>query len=317
VRVLEVGAGVGATSAQVLPELPAARAHYRFTDVSTFFTERARSRFAGYPFVEYGVFDLDRPPDGQGVAAGSQDLVIAANVVHNARNLDRTLRHLGTVLDPDGLLLLVENTLNEPFHMVTVGFYQDFGNYEDGRLLPLLAPDQWRATLHAAGFPLSEAIPGAGTDPLGQHIVVARAGTGPARVDPAALRGALADLLPGYMVPNHYTLLDRTPLSPNGKVDLTGVPSPWDGGPAERVDPRGALEQQIFEIWRDALARDDFGVGDNFFELGGDSLHAVRIIGRLREELGISVTADEGLQILFDSPTVAEMAGTLRQLAQT
>ena len=317
VRVLEVGAGSGATSAQVLPELPAARARYRFTDVSTFFTERARPRFSDYPFVDYSVFDIDRPPEAQGIAAGSYDLVIAANVVHNARDLDRTLRHLHAALDPDGLLLLVENTLNEPFHMVTVGFYQDFGNYADGRLLPLLAPDEWRTRLQAAGYPLAEAIPGAEGDPLGQHILVGRAGTERARVDPAALRTALADLLPGYLVPNHYKLLDRTPLSANGKVDLAAVPSPWDGGQARRVDPRGELEQRIFDIWREALASDDFGVGDNFFELGGDSLHAVRIIGRLREELGISVTADDGLQILFDNPTVAEMAGTLRQLAET
>ncbi|WP_188316377.1 non-ribosomal peptide synthetase [Solihabitans fulvus] len=314
-RVLEVGAGCGATTAQVLPELPPDRASYRFTDVSSYFTQRARARFADHTFVDYAQFDINRPPQEQGVAADSVDLIIAANVLHNAADLDQTLRHLRVALDRDGLLVLVENTRNEPFHTVTVGFYQDFGDYRDGRRLPLLGPDQWRSALRSAGFPLTEAIPGAGADPLGQHVLVGAEGTG-RDADPARLRDALAELLPGYMVPTHYQLIDRTPLSGNGKVDLTAVPSPWEGGQAARVDPRGELERQIFEIWRDALARDDFGVDDNFFELGGDSLHAVRVIARLREELGVAMTADEGLQVLFDSPTVAEMAGTLRPVTE-
>jgi pyochelin synthetase len=314
VRILEVGAGCGATTAQVLRELPPARTRYRFTDVSTFFTGRARSRFADHPSVDYGVFDVDQPPESQGVAAASVDVLIAGNVVHNARDLDRTLLHLGAALAPDGLLVLVENTLNEPFHLVTVGFYQDFGNYADGRLLPLLGPEAWQAKLRAAGYRFAEAIPGPGTASLGQHIIVARPGGPAAGADTESLRAALVDQLPGYMVPAHLRLIDRIPLSANGKVDLSAVPSPWDGVPAKRVDPSGELEQRIFDIWRETLARDDFGVRDNFFELGGDSLHGVRIIARLREDLGVSMTADQGLQLLFDSPTVAEMALALRPL---
>ncbi len=315
-RVLEVGAGCGATTAQVLPQLPADRARYRFTDVSTFFTERARSRFAGHPFVEYGVFDVDKPAQSQGIAAASVDVLIASNVIHNARDLDRTLRDLRGALAPDGLLVLLENTLNEPFHMATVGYYQDFGNYLDGRQLPLLGPQAWPAKLRAAGFGLAAAIPGPGAASLGQHIIVARPEMAAAGVDPDALRAALAEQLPGYMVPAHLRLIDRIPLSANGKVDVSAVPSPWDAVAVERVDPRGELEQRIFQIWRETLARDDFGVRDNFFELGGDSLHGVRIIARLREDLGVSVTADEGLQLLFDSPTVAEMAQALRPPAE-
>jgi SAM-dependent methyltransferase len=326
-RVLEVGAGCGATSAQVLPELPGDRASYRFTDVSTFFTERARARRARFPFVTYAVFDINDPPEAQGVPRGTVDLILASNVVHNARDLDRTLRQLGLALAPDGLLVLVENTLNEPFHMVTVGFYQEFGGYADGRQLPLLDPQAWRAKLRAAGYAHAETIPEAGVDTpravgpsgggitsLGQHVIVARPGTA-VGVDPDTLRATLAELLPAYMVPAHVRVLDQTPLSANGKVDLSAVPSPWPAEPAPRVDPRGEVERRIFDIWRETLARDDFGVDDNFFELGGDSLHGVRIIARLREELGVTVTADEGLQLLFDGPTVAAMARAVRPAA--
>ena len=71
------------------------------------------------------------------------------------------------------------------------------------------------------------------------------------------------------------------------------------------------MERRLFEIWSEALGRDDFGTEDNFFELGGDSLHVVRILGRLRDELGLDVGSEEGLQRLFDSPTIAELAASL------
>ncbi len=122
------------------------------------------------------------------------------------------------------------------------------------------------------------------------------------------IRDALAELLPGYMVPQHYVLLDRLPLSGNGKVDLTAAPKPWAEPAAEPVGPAAGLQEQLFEIWRETLARNDFGVTDNFFELGGDSLHAVATIGRIREDLGLALSAEQGLQLLFDSPTIAELA---------
>ena len=315
VRVVEVGAGSGATSAAVLRELPPGRSSYLFTDVSTYFTERARARFAAQPAVRFELFDINRPPAGQGLGPASADVVVGANVLHNARDLGCTLRELRTVLSEGGLLALVENTVNEPFHMVTVGFYQDFGGYRDGRQLPLLSAAQWREELTAAGFRAAGEIPGDEADPLGQHVLVAAAPGGTAALDPAALRAAAAEQLPAYMVPQHVAVLDRLPLGPNGKVDLAAAPRPWHDAPAGTVRPRDVWEERIAGIWQEALVRDDFGVLENFFELGGDSLHAVRIIDRLRSEFGVEVTADEGLQLLFDSPTVAELAATLRQRA--
>ncbi|MFG2052922.1 amino acid adenylation domain-containing protein [Micromonospora sp. NPDC048930] len=155
--------------------------------------------------------------------------------------------------------------------------------------------------------------PGTGRRQLVGYVVPAD----PAAPPPAEmLRAGLARVLPEYMVPHHYPVLDRIPLSANGKVDRGALPTPWTGpDPAEhRAAPGDDVEQTILAIWQEALGRDDFGVTDNFFELGADSLHAVRILGRLREEFGIEPDADEGLPMLFDSPTVAELAETVRGL---
>ncbi len=318
VRILEVGAGTGGTSAEVIPALPGDRVRYQFTDVSMFFTERARRAFGGYPFVEYSVLDIDRDAASQGHPPGSADVIIAANVLHDAKDLPRSLGSLRSVLAPQGLLLLIEGTANSLLQMVTVGFIEGFSRYEGQHQMPLLSAGQWRKYLAAAGFPRFAAVPEAEAAPdvMTQQVLLAEAPAGRAGLDPGTLREQLEHLLPDYLVPRHYLLLDRLPLSANGKVDHSALPAPWDETePDERVAPRTDLERQLLGIWREALSRDDFGVEDNFFELGGDSLHALRILSRVRDELGVRESADEGLQILFGCPTVAELARALSERA--
>ncbi|HEY0469610.1 MAG TPA: methyltransferase, partial [Polyangiaceae bacterium] len=91
-RVLEVGAGTGATTQEVVAALsreprPHADVDYLFTDTSSFFLEAARKRFAPCPWVRFGLFDIDRAPRTQGLAPGGFDVVVAAGVLNNARDV--------------------------------------------------------------------------------------------------------------------------------------------------------------------------------------------------------------------------------------
>jgi SAM-dependent methyltransferase len=316
-RIVEVGAGTGATSAAILNAVPGDRVRYRFTDISTFFTNRARRLLAGHPSVEYGVYDIDREPAEQGLPPGGADIVVAANVLHDAKDLDWTLARLRCVLAPGGVLVLIEGTANSLIQLISVGFIEGFAHHQDRYELPLRPVRRWRDGLRQAGFGRFAALPAG--DPvcaaMPQHVMVAAAPGGGAPLDPDRLRRALAALLPEYMVPRHYLLIDRIPLSANGKVDRAALPAPWSGSAGqEPVAPRDDLEGRLLGIWREVLERADFGVEDSFFELGGDSLHAVRILARLREEFGVELTANEGLQMLFDRPSVTGLAGTLRGL---
>jgi aryl carrier-like protein len=67
----------------------------------------------------------------------------------------------------------------------------------------------------------------------------------------------------------------------------------------------------VFSLWSEALGHNEFGVTDDFFELGGDSLHAVRILGRMPAEL-TGAAAEDALRTLFDNPTIETWARTLR-----
>jgi acyl-coenzyme A synthetase/AMP-(fatty) acid ligase/acyl carrier protein len=163
---------------------------------------------------------------------------------------------------------------------------------------------------------VTEALASVRTNPrTGRRQLVAHilAGQGDL-VDLDALKAALARSLPGYMVPHHLQVIDRLPLSANGKVDRAALPDPWqDGEGQEVVAPRDEMEQRLLLLWAETLGDQKFGVHDNFFELGGDSLHAVRIIALIRAELGIEQDAEEDLEMLFDNPTVAELARTLSE----
>ncbi len=81
-RILEIGAGTGGTTAHVLPRLPAQDVEYTFTDVGPLFVARARERFGSFGFARFETLDLERDPAAQGFAPGQYDLVIASNVIH-------------------------------------------------------------------------------------------------------------------------------------------------------------------------------------------------------------------------------------------
>lgn len=154
-RILEVGAGTGATTAQVLKELRADQARYVFTDVSPLFLARARENFGAYPFVEYQLFDAERDPLGQGLQQGQFDIVIASNVVHATRDLRETLCRLRVVLAEGGWLLLIEATRSQRWIDLSYGLTEGWWRFHDQPLrtrYPLLSRRQWRELLLEEGF---------------------------------------------------------------------------------------------------------------------------------------------------------------------
>src|SRR4029077_20218388 len=123
---------------------------------------RAAERFAAHPFVAYAELDIERPPEDQGFAAGSYDVVIAANVLHATRDLDVTLAHARSLLAPGGLLVAYESTHHPRWFDVTTGLIEGWQRFDDGwrEDPPLLTPERWAEALAATGFTAVVALPG-------------------------------------------------------------------------------------------------------------------------------------------------------------
>ncbi|MFE0799706.1 amino acid adenylation domain-containing protein, partial [Streptomyces sp. NPDC058834] len=122
---------------------------------------------------------------------------------------------------------------------------------------------------------------------------------------PAQLRALLAAALPEYMVPAAFVVLDRLPLTTNGKLDRRALPAPGQDavGATAYVAPRTVVEERIAEVWQDVLGLDRVSVEDGFFELGGHSIRAVTLVGRLR-----AAGYDLAVRDVFEHRTVARIA---------
>ncbi|RKH14651.1 amino acid adenylation domain-containing protein [Corallococcus sp. CA053C] len=147
-------------------------------------------------------------------------------------------------------------------------------------------------------------------DRPGQKRLVAYVTGRESTPEAGVLRAFLLERLPEYMVPSNVVVLERMPLSPNGKADRKALPAPELGGadPSRPfVAPGTAIEQQIAQAWKDLLHVERVGLDDPFFELGGNSLLALQLHRRLTAELGVQLALTD----LFQYPTVRALATRL------
>jgi len=126
-------------------------------------------------------------------------------------------------------------------------------------------------------------------------------------LDLPALRSALAQELPEFMLPSAYVVLTTLPLTANGKLDRAALPPPGNTRPELGQPfraPQGAAEAAICAVFAEVLGLDRVGALDGFFELGGDSLAALRVLARLRA----AGLGDIAATRLFEAPTPARLA---------
>lgn len=179
-RVLEIGGGTGGTTSRILPNLPAERCDYLFTDISAHFTQQASKLFGKeYPFVRYAVLDIEKEPAAEHV--GNYEIIIAANVVHATQDLAQTLASCKKMLAPGGVLVLLEASAKQRWLDLTFGMtdgWWRFTGHDSLRIdYPLLTTESWKSTLINLGFE-SLTILGEGSkalnDGLRQHIILSQ-----------------------------------------------------------------------------------------------------------------------------------------------
>ncbi|MEH1967623.1 beta-ketoacyl synthase N-terminal-like domain-containing protein [Nostoc sp.] len=293
VRILEIGAGTGGTTAYLLPHLPADRTEYTFTDLGTWFTSKAQEKFRDYPFIRYQSLDIEQEPQAQGFTNHQYDIIVAANVLHATEDLQQTLRHVRSLLAPGGLLVLLEGTSPRRWLDLVFGLtpgWWKFSDYELRPFYPLLAVTDWLELLSDCGFqgavhlaPDSQAI----GDSFQQVVILAQS------------------------------------ISSNNPVNHNHLPSPIAATINTKQStflqsliakpPRVRQEELVTHV-RSLVAKvlglkqpQSIGLQQGFFELGMDSLTATELKEQLQNSLGCSLSPTT----LFDYPTVAALANYL------
>lgn len=121
------------------------------------------------------------------------------------------------------------------------------------------------------------------------------------------LRNHVASALPEYMIPSYFIRLPKLPLTVNGKFDRAALPVPDSDRPdvsATYAEQRSGTEEQVTDIWKEALKLSKVGIHDDFFELGGKSLPAIRILMQIKRTFGVEVPVSS----FFANPTIAQLA---------
>lgn len=322
-RLLEIGAGVGGTSTVLVPELDGMGVDYLFTDLSHFFLTAAQEKFQDFPWVRYGLFDLNRDYRAQGLAPNTFDVILLANVLHNSVHAEHVLDRLRELLAPGGWLVFIEATRDAYHVMTSMEFNAGLHGFEDERRetgQTFFGREQWLRMLREAGAEVAFSLP-EDDSPLsrvGQHVFASRFKADRTRLRPEALEGHLRDRLPSYMIPAELQVVDRVPLTNNGKVDRARLDA-WTASAARgRAEeggdaPRAGMEQTLAALWTDVLPVTFVGREANFFDLGGDSLLVARFVTMMREQLpeAADLEWDDLLRLVMNRPTVAALAARL------
>ncbi|MFF3781142.1 SDR family NAD(P)-dependent oxidoreductase [Streptomyces sp. NPDC001933] len=292
-RILEIGAGTGATTRAVLDALRpiGGEVDYDFTDLSVrFLREAERGLDAGGVRMAFRELDIERPAAEQGFANGAYDLVVAANVLHATRDLDAVLDRARQLLAPAGHVVLTEVTRMLPFHTVTFGLLDGWWYYGDeARRLassPLLDEEMWRRRLEHVGF-TRVGVLGSGSLPgeLSQRVITAEAGAGAPAVAP--LPAVASVVAPAVEQP-----VVRA---------VASAPAARSGEPlVERV------AELLSELTADCLGMpvEELDRAKPLSSFGVDSIVGVELINRLNDALGVVLKTI----VIFDHPTVADLA---------
>ncbi|HEY6563126.1 MAG TPA: polyketide synthase dehydratase domain-containing protein, partial [Pirellulaceae bacterium] len=184
-RVLEIGAGTGSLTKEVLPILPPDRTEYLFTDIGPAFVTAAKSQFAKFPFVDYRTFDLEHSAADQGLAIHGYDLILASAVLHATEDLRRTLENIRTCLAPGAVLMFIE-----PIHRRLVtdsifGGLPGWWKFTDTDLRPdhaLMGHSNWIKLLKDLGFGQVNSILSAPTEQESEQAIFVAVAPEPAAV---------------------------------------------------------------------------------------------------------------------------------------
>ncbi|MDE9556290.1 SDR family NAD(P)-dependent oxidoreductase [Xenorhabdus bovienii] len=290
-KVLEIGAGTGGSSAQILAQLHAEQvemAEYCYTDLSRAFLLHGEAQFSvASPWLRCRQLDISQNVEAQGYEAGSYDVVLATNVLHATRNIRETLRNAKALLKAGGTLLI--NELSEPtlFSHLTFGLLEGWWLYEDEELRlpgsPGLSAEQWGRVLKQEGFSevvwLSE-----GAELLGQQVIGCRSD------------GVIRQMTTEWKAPvrAEQAQMQIPPTAPHAEPQSSMV-----------IADTAALQQVLRDLIAEALryAPEDIDASEAFADYGVDSITGVGLVRRINEQFALPLSTT----VLFACPSLEKL----------
>jgi SAM-dependent methyltransferase/NADP-dependent 3-hydroxy acid dehydrogenase YdfG len=289
VRIIEIGAGTGGTTASVLKALePLGKwVEYVYTDVSTHFLEHGAQRFKSATGLTFCLLDIEKRAETQSIQPGSFDLVIASNVLHATSDIKQTLMNVKSLLRHDGVTLINEVSSIHLITTLTFGLLPGWWRHSDPEMRlpnsPLLSPTLWYKALQSVGF---ENIMRFGQEGRSESVVQ--------DIYLAMSNGEVAPMVEGNVAMTEH--------AGNAK-DLVEPLSMNDSKELEEV-----VIDSLVESLR--LDREVFDRKIPFTEFGIDSITAVEVINCLNKRCGTTLRSTD----IFNYPDIPALAARLADL---
>ncbi|MGS5020735.1 SDR family NAD(P)-dependent oxidoreductase [Paenibacillus sp. JJ1683] len=290
IRIIEIGAGTGGTSAMLFRKLRPYQEHIReycYTDKSRAFLLHAQKEYGPQnPYLTYKIFNVEESAVGQDIDTGGYDIAIATNVLHATRNIRQTLGNVKASLRKNGLILINEISGNSLLNHLTFGLLEGWWLYNDPELRipgsPGLYPERWQEVLESEGF-RSVFFPAQEAHEIGQQIIVAESD------------GKLSDGM----------LRDQQKLE-QGKPPL----EQRDTGTQSAADVTDEMaEEHVRELIVEKLAEalnvdiSMIDVHESFADYGLDSILGVNFVQDVNQGLGIHLQTTD----IFDYSSVKQL----------
>ncbi len=290
IRIIEIGAGTGGTSAMLFRKLRPYQEHIReycYTDKSRAFLLHAQKEYGPQnPYLTYKIFNVEESAVGQDIETGGYDIAIATNVLHATRNIRQTLGNVKAALRKNGLILINEISGNSLLNHLTFGLLEGWWLYNDPELRipgsPGLYPERWQEVLESEGF-RSVFFPAQEAHEIGQQIIVAESD------------GKLSDGM----------LRDQQKLE-QGKPPL----EQRDTGTQSAADVTDEMaEEHVRELIVEKLAEalnvdiSMIDVHESFADYGLDSILGVNFVQDVNQGLGIHLQTTD----IFDYSSVKQL----------
>ncbi|WP_025699179.1 SDR family NAD(P)-dependent oxidoreductase, partial [Paenibacillus forsythiae] len=302
IRILEIGAGTGGTSSMVFRKLKSVEQYvqeYTYTDLSKAFLHHAEKEYGpDYPYLTYRLFNTEEPVAGQGIATGTYDLVIAANVMHATPNIRQSVRNAKAALKTNGLLLLNELASNSLFTHLTFGLLKGWWLYEDSKLRipgsPGLSPQTWERVLEGEGYHCVY-FPAASAHKLGQQIIIAES-DGILRLQAAQL--SADGVSQGDAAQSASQHIRKEKLMTN---EISRRPETIKHTAADHV--RLVIRENLSSLLK--MEEGEIQDEQSFSDYGLDSITGVHFVKVLNDSLGIEIETIA----LFDYSSVSQLTG--------
>ena len=160
-KILEIGAGTGATTSFILKSLKNKNIKYDFTDVSVLFLNKAKEKFKDFNNIDFRILDIEKDAASQGFTLNDYDIIIASNVIHATKDLKQSLANVKNLLKNEGLFIFTEATSKQKWVDLVFGLTEGWWRFDDKDLRPdyaLLNEEQWKELLLTSGFGETEVI---------------------------------------------------------------------------------------------------------------------------------------------------------------